>query len=164
MRRIAVIGLGRFGMAVVEQLAASGAQVIAVDSDRELVDEVKHRVDVAVALDSTDERALRSQEIQQQTLHTQMEQNQLDDFNAEAVARMPGVLRVVRDGNLLAVVAQGEWQAVQAQRVGADHVENLRPGPRLPDAEVLFAQRGAGALRRGMAEQQIGRASCRERV
>jgi trk system potassium uptake protein TrkA len=63
MRRVAVIGLGRFGMAVVEQLAASGAQVIAVDSDRELVDEVKHRVDVAVVLDSTDERALRSQEI-----------------------------------------------------------------------------------------------------
>lgn len=63
MRRIAVVGLGRFGMAVVEQLAASGAQVIAVDSDRDLVDEVKHRVDVAVALDSTDERALRSQEI-----------------------------------------------------------------------------------------------------
>lgn len=63
MRRIAVVGLGRFGMAVVEQLAASGAQVIAVDSDRELVDEVKHRVDVAVVLDSTDERALRSQEI-----------------------------------------------------------------------------------------------------
>lgn len=63
MRRIAVIGLGRFGMAVVEQLAAGGVQVIAVDSRRDLVDEVKHLVDVAVALDSTDERALRSQEI-----------------------------------------------------------------------------------------------------
>lgn len=63
MRRIAVVGLGRFGMAVVEQLSASGVQVIAVDSDRELVNEVKHLVDVAVALDSTDERALRSQEI-----------------------------------------------------------------------------------------------------
>lgn len=63
MHRIAVVGLGRFGMAVVEQLAASGVQVIAVDSDHDLVDEVKHRVDVAVTLDSTDERALRSQEI-----------------------------------------------------------------------------------------------------
>ena len=63
MRRVAVVGLGRFGMAVVEQLAASGVQVIAIDSDRELVDEVKDRVDIAVALDSTDERALRSQEI-----------------------------------------------------------------------------------------------------
>lgn len=50
-------------MAVVDQLAASGAQVIAVDVDRDLVDEVKHLVDVAVTLDSTDERALRSQEI-----------------------------------------------------------------------------------------------------
>ena len=63
MRRIAVVGLGRFGMAVVEQLAASGVQVIAIDSDRDLVDEVKDRVDIAVALDSTDERAMRSQEI-----------------------------------------------------------------------------------------------------
>lgn len=63
MRRVAVIGLGRFGMAVVDQLASSGVQVIAVDSDRELVDEISHKVDVAVALDSTDERALRSQEI-----------------------------------------------------------------------------------------------------
>ena len=63
MRRIAVVGLGRFGMAVVEQLAASGVQVMAIDSDRELVDEVKDRVDIAVVLDSTDERAMRSQEI-----------------------------------------------------------------------------------------------------
>jgi len=57
---------------------------------------------------------------------------QLDDFNAEAVARMPGVLRVVRDGNLLAVVAQGEWQAVQAQRALAG-VARWRGGRRLPD-------------------------------
>ena len=63
MRRVAVIGLGRFGMAVVDQLASSGVQVIAVDSDRELVDESSHKVDGAVARDATDERALRSQEI-----------------------------------------------------------------------------------------------------
>ncbi|MBM4075196.1 MAG: TrkA family potassium uptake protein [Planctomycetes bacterium] len=63
MHRVAVVGLGRFGMSVVEQLAASGVQVIAIDSDRELVDEVKDHVDIAVALDSTDERALRSQDI-----------------------------------------------------------------------------------------------------
>ncbi|KWR89904.1 xanthine dehydrogenase family protein molybdopterin-binding subunit [Cupriavidus sp. IDO] len=35
----------------------------------------------------------------------------------EAGARaMPGFIAIVRDGNLLAVVAQREWQAVQAQR------------------------------------------------
>ncbi|MFJ1256791.1 molybdopterin cofactor-binding domain-containing protein [Cupriavidus sp. CuC1] len=33
-----------------------------------------------------------------------------------AVKSMPGVIAVVRDGNLLAVVARGEWQAVRAQR------------------------------------------------
>lgn len=33
-----------------------------------------------------------------------------------AIKSMPGVIAVVRDGNLLAVVATGEWQAVLAQR------------------------------------------------
>ncbi|WP_342050418.1 MULTISPECIES: xanthine dehydrogenase family protein molybdopterin-binding subunit [unclassified Cupriavidus] len=33
------------------------------------------------------------------------------------VRAMPGVVAVLRDGNLLAVVAQHEWQSVQAQRV-----------------------------------------------
>ncbi len=37
----------------------------------------------------------------------------LDDA---AVKAMPGVIAIVRDGNLLAVVAKGEWQAVLAQR------------------------------------------------
>lgn len=63
MRKVAVIGLGRFGMAVAQQLASSKVQVIAVDSDPELIDDIKDQVDVAIVLDSTDERALRSQEI-----------------------------------------------------------------------------------------------------
>lgn len=36
--------------------------------------------------------------------------------NVDAVSRMPGVVRVVRDGDYLAVVARGEWQAVLAMR------------------------------------------------
>jgi trk system potassium uptake protein TrkA len=61
--KVAVIGLGRFGIVVARQLAASGVQVIAIDSDPELVDDVKDEVDVAVRLDSTDEAALLSQEV-----------------------------------------------------------------------------------------------------
>ncbi len=63
MQKVAVIGLGRFGMALTRQLVASRVQVIAIDSDPELVDVAKELVDVAVELDSTDERALRSQGI-----------------------------------------------------------------------------------------------------
>lgn len=38
----------------------------------------------------------------------------LAEVNAAAVERMPGVVKVVRDGNFLAVLAAKEWQAVRA--------------------------------------------------
>ena len=63
MRKVAVIGLGRFGMVLAKSLAASGVQVIAVDRDGRLVNEVKDFVDLAVRLDSTDQAALLSQDI-----------------------------------------------------------------------------------------------------
>lgn len=63
MRKVAVVGLGRFGMALAKQLASSTVQVIAIDTDRNLIDEVKDHVSAALVLDSTDETALRSQEI-----------------------------------------------------------------------------------------------------
>ncbi|MCA8997900.1 MAG: TrkA family potassium uptake protein [Planctomycetaceae bacterium] len=63
MRKVAVIGLGRFGMALSRLLSASGVQVIAVDRNGQLVNEIKDDVDVAVRCDSTDEAVLRSQDI-----------------------------------------------------------------------------------------------------
>jgi trk system potassium uptake protein TrkA len=62
--RCAVIGLGRFGFKVATTLAERGAEVMAIDVDRELVDEIKDRVSEAVCLDSTDEKALRAIGIQ----------------------------------------------------------------------------------------------------
>ena len=65
MQRVAVIGLGRFGTSLAKQLAYSGAQVIAIDSSAQLIEEIKEHVPVAVRLDSTDDVALRSQGIEQ---------------------------------------------------------------------------------------------------
>lgn len=62
-QKIAVIGLGRFGMALAKELALHGADVIAVDSDPSHIEEIRDHVPLAVILDSTDEAALRSQEI-----------------------------------------------------------------------------------------------------
>ena len=62
-QRLAVIGLGRFGMSLARQLAAHGAEVIAIDSNHRLVNEISDDVSLAVRLDSTDEAALRSQEV-----------------------------------------------------------------------------------------------------
>ena len=64
MPKVAVIGLGRFGMELARQLGASGVQVIAIDRSPQLVNDVKDSVDIAVRLDSTDEHALKSQEIE----------------------------------------------------------------------------------------------------
>ena len=61
MRRFAVIGLGRFGSKLAIALSMSGAEVIAIDKDREVIDLIRDQVGHAVRLDSTDEEALRAQ-------------------------------------------------------------------------------------------------------
>ncbi len=63
MKRIAVIGLGRFGYQVAVTLAEKGAEVIAIDKDPAKIEEIKDRVSLAVTLDSTDVEALKAQGI-----------------------------------------------------------------------------------------------------
>lgn len=63
MRKVAVIGLGRFGTALARQLTASGADVIAIDRNMALINEIRDEVSIAVKLDATDQAALRGQEI-----------------------------------------------------------------------------------------------------
>ncbi len=64
MRRFAVIGLGRFGQKLAIALSMSGAEVIAIDRDRVVVEQIRDQVSHAVRLDSTDEEALRSQGVE----------------------------------------------------------------------------------------------------
>ena len=61
MRRFAVIGLGRFGQKLAIALAMSGAEVIAIDKNRDSIELITDQVSHAVRLDSTDEEALKSQ-------------------------------------------------------------------------------------------------------
>jgi trk system potassium uptake protein TrkA len=63
MDTYAVIGLGRFGMRLARQLAETGAEVIAVDKRMDLVERARDSVSRAVALDATNEDALRAQGI-----------------------------------------------------------------------------------------------------
>ncbi len=57
--RVAVFGLGRFGLGLAVRLAALGADVLAVDADKDLVEEVDPRVSRAICLDATSEFAMR---------------------------------------------------------------------------------------------------------
>ena len=61
MRKFAVIGLGRFGRRLAVSLTMGEAEVIAIDQNREIIDQIRDEVTHAVRLDSTDENALRSQ-------------------------------------------------------------------------------------------------------
>ena len=40
----------------------------------------------------------------------------LGEFDASPIEKMPGVVKVVREGSYLAVVAEREWQAIKAVR------------------------------------------------
>lgn len=60
MQRFAVIGLGRFGSRLASSLAIAGQEVLAFDRDVRIIDEIKDRVTLAVALDATDPEALRA--------------------------------------------------------------------------------------------------------
>jgi trk system potassium uptake protein TrkA len=64
MRQVAIIGLGKFGAAVARSLVEQGAEVIAIDKNTDRVEELKDSVTYAVAMNATDESALRSMNVQ----------------------------------------------------------------------------------------------------
>ncbi len=63
MTQFAVIGLGRFGQKLALDLASRGAEVIAIDKDRDTIEMIADQISHAVNLDSTDEDALKAQGI-----------------------------------------------------------------------------------------------------
>ena len=80
----------------------------------------------------------------------------LRDADVAAVARMPGVVKVVRDGGVLGVVAAHEFEAIRAMRALAasarwDEEPSLPRGDlfaalqALPSQEIVNADRHAGA-------------------
>lgn len=56
--QVLIIGLGQFGMSLARTLSEKGAEVIAADSDKELVEEAASFFDDAICLDATDETAM----------------------------------------------------------------------------------------------------------
>jgi trk system potassium uptake protein TrkA len=58
-KQYAVIGLGTFGYSVATELAKKGMQVLAIDSDAEIVNEISQYVAQALIVDVTDEKAVK---------------------------------------------------------------------------------------------------------
>ena len=64
MKQFAVVGLGRFGMAVARHLSQRGFQVLAIDRNPRKVAEAAEFVTRALELNATDEDSLRDSRIQ----------------------------------------------------------------------------------------------------
>lgn len=58
MKQFLVVGLGTFGFNLAVELAKQGNQVLAIDSDKNIVDDIKDLVTDAIVLDATDKDAL----------------------------------------------------------------------------------------------------------
>lgn len=57
-QQILIVGLGQFGMSLARHLAERGAEVLAVDTRKDVIEEVANIVTEAVVLDATDETEL----------------------------------------------------------------------------------------------------------
>jgi trk system potassium uptake protein TrkA len=60
-KRFVVIGLGKFGQTLAKTLSKEGAEVIAIDTNADRVEDIMESVTLAVRMDATDEKALRHQ-------------------------------------------------------------------------------------------------------
>lgn len=93
---VAVIGLGTFGAKTALRLFEKGAEVLAIDSNPELVDRIKDRVSHAICIDVTQERSLRAVNISDvDTAVVAIGDNIEMSIMAVAMLRKLGVGRVV---------------------------------------------------------------------
>lgn len=60
MRKIAIIGLGRFGMSLAERLTQEGLEVLGVDLSIDVVNSARDKITLAIQADATDVETLRS--------------------------------------------------------------------------------------------------------
>lgn len=115
-REIAVIGLGRFGTSLATALTDRGFNVLGIDRDRELVQRLADRCTQMVALDSTDEEALRAVDIASfDTVVVAIGSNFESNLMTTVALKSLGVRHVV-------CKALTERQRAILERVGADRV------------------------------------------
>jgi len=112
----AVIGLGRFGSSLALTLTELGYAVLGVDRDREMVQRLSDQLAQTIALDSTDENALRQADITSfdtvvVAIGTNFEANLMTTVALKAM----GVRMVIAK-------ALNERQRAVLLRVGADRV------------------------------------------
>lgn len=115
-KQFAVIGLGRFGLAVCKELQDAGSQVLAVDIDEVRVREVAAFVSQAIVANCTHEETVAELELHD---YDMVMIAIGDDVNASILATLIAKESGVRT---LWVKANDQFQARVLQKIGADHV------------------------------------------
>jgi trk system potassium uptake protein TrkA len=116
MAQFAVIGLGAFGKKVAVTLADKGADVIAIDKNRDSVESIKEQVAAALVLDSTDEDAMKAAEIQDvDAAVVALGDNQEEAILITAILKKMGITRIIAR-------AINQLYAYVLKSVGADTV------------------------------------------
>ena len=115
-KQFVVIGLGRFGSSVAKTLYALGHDVLAIDSNEDLVQEISDSVTHAVQMDATDENALR-------TLGLRNFDVAVVTIGANIQASVMATL-LVKDMGIKYIIAKGnsDLHAKVLYKIGADRV------------------------------------------
>ena len=116
VRRVTVIGLGRFGRGVSRTLHQLGYEVTAIDIDERQVEAASEYVSLATQGDGTDEELLRSLQVERSDVAIVAQGSQLEaSVLATLVSKRLGVPWVVAK-------ATNELHGEVLRRVGADRV------------------------------------------
>ena len=115
-KQFVIIGLGRFGASVAKTLYALGLDVLAIDSNEDLVQEISDSVTHAVQMDATDENALR-------TLGLRNFDVAVVTIGANIQASVMATL-LVKDMGIKYIIAKGnsDLHAKVLNKIGADRV------------------------------------------
>lgn len=116
MLKVAVLGLGRFGTAVAMELSRLGAEVLAVDRSRKLIEEISSYVAEAEGFDATEPNLLVSRGIGKMDVAVVA-----IGSNFEASVLIAMQCKALGVPNVVAKALNPEQEAV-LRKVGADHV------------------------------------------
>ena len=115
-KEFAVIGLGRFGGSICQELSREGMEVLAIDRDEERVNQYKHIASHAVIADSTDETTLKELGIKNiDHVIVAIGDNIQASILTTVVLVELGVKRIT-------VKAQNDYHAKILDKIGADQV------------------------------------------
>lgn len=115
-REYAVIGLGRFGGAICEELSMEGNKVLAIDKDEQKVNEFKNIASHAVIADTTDEQVIKDLALKNvdQVIVAIGDDIQASILTTVILADL-GIKRIT-------VKAQNDYHEKILNKIGANHV------------------------------------------